>query len=187
MLSISAIVSEIADRRGSLKRNPSGIESDSLKQAIAEEYFDVWTCFNRYASSLLAEKKTLNVTNFCKIGWIRGSKPSDYRPYFSLADSFVQAFSLGESGKKLINSIPTRELAPIEEFNFSKAALKYSRGLTKDQMFTGLRFIVQALGNAMATNRNIAIDFECGRLTWLSGKGTFAFNSQVYSSNFKLE
>ena len=185
MLSISAIVSEIAERRGSLKRTPSGIQSDSFKQAIADEYLDVWMCFNRYASSVLAERKTMNITNFCKIGWIKGASNTEYKPYFSLADSFVQAFSLGESGKKLINTVPTKELAPIEELNFSKAAIRYSNGLTKDQVFTGLRFIVQALGKALASNRNLSIDFDCGRLSWASGKGTFAFNSSVYSAIYK--
>jgi len=176
MISIAQIVSDLADKRGSLKRNQTN--DDVTKQAIADEYQEVWDCFNRYLSAVLAEKKTLSVTNFCKIGWQKGLKAADYKPYFGLSDGLVQAFSLGEAGKRLVNPVPSRELSTVEEFNFSKAAIKFSNGLTKDQIFTGMRFIVQAIGSAMSQNKNLQIDFDCGRLSWSSGKSNFSFREK---------
>lgn len=69
----------------------------------------------------------------------------------------------------------------MEEFNFSKAAIKFSQCLTKDMMFTGLRALVQQLGEAVSEGRQLCVDFEFGRLLCNEHDPRFAFAAELYT------
>merc|ERR1740130_2039414 len=75
-----------------------------------------------------------------------------------------------------------RELSPFEDFNFSKAAIKYSGSLTKDQVFTGLRALVQQLGEAASNGQEIDLDFgSIGRLLVRAQEPRFCFSQAMLS------
>merc|ERR1719498_236646 len=71
-----------------------------------------------------------------------------------------------------------RETLAFEEFNFSKAAIKHSNSLTKDQVFTGLRSLIQQLGEAVSDGKDIDIDFgSVGRYLVKDKESRFSFGS----------
>jgi hypothetical protein len=148
-----------------------------------EDYVEVWDCYNRYCSALFKEKKGLNTTNFCKMGWVierrRQTGKNVCRPYFTLAESFCKGFGV-ETAKG--PSIPEKDFCPFEELNFSKAAIKYSTKMTKDQMFSGLRYLVQGIGEAAAKGMTVSIEFEQGRLIIQERKPRFAFDAKIYAA-----
>jgi hypothetical protein len=68
----------------------------------------------------------------------------------------------------------------MEELNYSKAAIRYSETLTKDQVFTGLRMLLHQIGDACGEGRNVSIDFEMGTLVCIEGEPRFAFAAELY-------
>lgn len=113
-------------------------------------------------------------------------KAKDFRPYFHLSDAFIRTFGLADHAKHLQPHIASsvRDLSPVEEFNFSKAAIKYSNSITKDQIFSGLRYLLQAIGELFKLNNKslVVIDFEVGRLQWCQDKSAFTFNPKIYKN-----
>lgn len=70
------------------------------------------------------------------------------------------------------------ELVPQEELLFSKAALKYSKNLKKDDMISGYKLLVQQAGRAMTQNRHVSLEFTFGRLVCQNFTVSFAFSQQ---------
>jgi len=52
----------------------------------------------------------------------------------------------------------------MEDFNFSKAAIRFSAQLTRDVVSAGLRALVQQIGQAMGQGRLVVLDLSFGRL-----------------------
>lgn len=102
--------------------------------------------------------------NLCRFAWqavrIRGRV--DVRPFFQLADSFCRSFR-ALNARNFMSPLDG-ELSSIEEFNFSKAAIRFSQCLTKDQVSAGLRALVQQLGTVVSHGRSISLHFSFGKL-----------------------
>lgn len=152
-------------------------KNDSMPSDIGE----VWRAFIRYAKACMEQRRGLHLQSFCKVGWqlIRGqSRP---RPFFQLTDQFLRAYAPNELRRQQIPSAD-RELCPFEDFNFSKAAIKFSNQLSKDQVFTGMKQIVQHLGEVICEGREIVIDFDgLGFLKCLNHEPSFVFGGAVYA------
>jgi hypothetical protein len=176
MYSLQSLLEEVAKKRGRL------LEKTKTQGQPSEDYAQVWDTLNRYVTACLVQKKGVNITNFCRVGWQLEKKRGNkivHRPYFQLADSFCRAYSVDEARRAPMP--PEKELCSMEEFNFSKAAIKYSQTLTKDVMFTGLRSIVQCLGEAISESKQINVDFEFGRLTCQNNDPRFVFPAEMYT------
>lgn len=93
------------------------------------------------------------------------------RPLFLVADSFVKTFRVR---RPRIHNIP--QLTPIEEVNFSLLAIKYSKNLTKDMMFSGIRDIVRKIGEFIFRGYEMQIDFPFGTLYAKESRVKFVFN-----------
>lgn len=143
MYTLDGLISEVARKRGKASKEGN------------IDYREVWHTYMRYLTSVLESRKGLNVSTFAKIGWQQDHK-SKYRPYFQLADQFARAYVNPEGCRP---SPSDRTPCPFEEFNFSKAAIKFSNQLTKDQVFTGLRAMLQQLGEAIAGGRDADVEF----------------------------
>eukprot|EP00392_Amoebophrya_sp_AT5.2_P010444 g10504.t1 len=78
-----------------------------------------------YIASCLDQKKGLNITNFCKIGYYKEKtrEGAKLKPFFQLGESFAQTFAV--DNKKAASKIDERDQCPYEEFNFSKAGIKF--------------------------------------------------------------
>jgi hypothetical protein len=143
-------------------------------------YVQVWDAFNRYITDCISKRQTLNVLNFCKIGWrVEGQTQGKtrLRPHFQMADAFTRAHGVDTK-----NQIPVNDklLTHVEEFNFSKAAIRFSNCLTKDNIFMGLRAMLQHLGHVVATGQPVSLDFEVGKLFSNERDVRFSFNSDLY-------
>lgn len=112
-----------------------------------------------------------------------GEKPVSTRkrrPFFHLAPAFAQSFGLGQNAKQVQQNSSVLQGNTCEEFNFSKAALRFSDGLTKDQVFSGMRYILQAIGECMRVASNtVIVDFDVGKLTFGSSRTDFRFNVKL--------
>mmetsp|Transcript_57872 Transcript_57872/g.154636 ORF Transcript_57872/g.154636 Transcript_57872/m.154636 type:complete len:545 (+) Transcript_57872:110-1744(+) len=157
------------------------VEDVSKKAKIKKSVLgEVWDTFNRYVTHNFDQQKGVQVTNFCKIGWAierRGSNVS-YRPYFQLLNSFSEAFQL--ETRSMAKDLPDKDFCPFEEFNFSKAAIKFSTSLTKDQMFTGLKHLRNQIGEAMSSGATVSIEFELGQLVCRDRRPDFFFVASIY-------
>lgn len=149
MLTLEGLVQDIIQRRGKLG-SKEGADS-------AQDYQEVWSTFGSYVRSCLEQRRGLQLNSFCKIGWTIQKKlgKTAYRPYFHFSDSFIRSY-LPEAARKHAQSV-AGDLCSFEDFNFSKAALKFSKQLTKDQVFTMLRALVQRIGDSIADGREMEI------------------------------
>lgn len=149
-------------------------------QADRSDYQKVWDAFNRYLTVTHQKRQTLNVHNFCKLGWrieeFQGK--ARLRPHFQLAENFMRVFN---AESKSHQCIPDRHFTSVEEFNFSKAAIRYSQSMTKDNIFMGLRAIVHQIGEATAAAREVSIDFEIGQLLCRDRDVRFVFMADIYA------
>jgi hypothetical protein len=145
-------------------------------------YDKVWDAFNRYLTETMNKRQTLNVPNFCKIGWrvedqLGPKHGARLRPHFQLSDAFTRVYGLETKSHPATADYC---LAKIEEFNFSKAAIKYSQSLTKENFFLGLRAIVQHIGDVTAQGTSVSLDFEVGKLISNDRDVHFAFDAELY-------
>mmetsp|Transcript_69663 Transcript_69663/g.167204 ORF Transcript_69663/g.167204 Transcript_69663/m.167204 type:complete len:544 (+) Transcript_69663:142-1773(+) len=172
MYTLDALVQDAEKRRRSAGTKDS--DADPL---------EVWSTFSSYARACLNQKKGLSLATFCKLGWAidRGyGRNIVHKPYFQLSDQFCRAFVPQELRR--IAPPGNKEFVPFEDFNFSKAAIKFSQQLTKDQVFAGLRAIVSLIGEALGDGREIDIEFgDIGRLVSRGGGAcNFVFASDLY-------
>lgn len=170
MYEIGKLLDDVVKSRGALRRGG---------QADKGDYEKVWDAFNRYLTVTHQKRQTLNVHNFCKIGWKieEHQGKARLRPHFQLAESFMRVFNLEARSHPCIAD---RYLTSSEEFNLSKAAIRYSQSLTKDNIFMGLRAIVHQIGEA-AAHEQVNIDFEVGKLICKDRNVEFVFLAEIYS------
>jgi hypothetical protein len=149
------------------------------------DYSGVWNSYIKYLVSCLEQRRGLQLGTFCKIGWqmekkaVQGGQPPKCSPFFQLTEQFARTYCPQEVGK-LKQPTGMYELCPMEDFNFSKAAIKYSNQLTKDNVFTGLRALVQQLGEAISDGKECDISFPgLGRFLVKDREPRFNFSGDV--------
>merc|ERR1719464_1096093 len=71
----------------------------------------------------------------------------------------------------------------MEEFNFSKAAIRFSQRLTKDNVSVGLRALTQQLGLVIGQSRPVALEFSFGKLISEEREVRFSFAADLYTAN----
>lgn len=169
------LLQDAASKRGKV----AGADSD------LNNYVEAWNAYVRYLTSCLEQRRGLNLPSFCKIGWmtekkmVQGGKSKSV-PFFQLGEQFARAYCPQEVGKTKI--VGDREVSAFEDFNFSKAAIKHSQQLTKDQVFTGLKALLQQLGEACSDGKDIDIALEgVGRLIVKDREPRFSFSHQIYA------
>eukprot|EP00931_Biecheleriopsis_adriatica_P102948 TRINITY_DN77851_c0_g1_i1.p1 TRINITY_DN77851_c0_g1~~TRINITY_DN77851_c0_g1_i1.p1 ORF type:complete len:530 (-),score=126.21 TRINITY_DN77851_c0_g1_i1:56-1645(-) len=175
MLSFDGVIQDIVQRRGKLG-SKDGNES-------AQDYQEVWSTFVAYVKSCMEQRRGLLLSTFCKIGWIVQKKQGKpvHRPYFQFADPFVRSYLSQEAARK--HAAPAQgDLCPFEDFNFSKAAIKFSNQLTKDQVFTMLRGLAQRIGELISEGKEVDIALgDVGKLTCRGDRDPrFVFSHQFY-------
>lgn len=167
MHSLDRVLEDIARQRGPLTKRGA-------------DYLDVWDAFSRYITAVMQQRQTLSVMNFCKIGWrveglVQGK--AKLRPHFQVAEAFARSHNLDLKGQV---SIPDKHFTAIEEFNFSKAAIRFSQSLTKDNIFMGMRAIVQHIGDVASSGQQMSLDLELGKLVCSERELRFVFLSELY-------
>lgn len=178
MYTFDRLLADVVRVRGPLLRGGADLGGTG-------SYQKVWDAFNRYLTSCIQKKQTLNVANFCKLGWRveeggRNGRSARIRPHFQMSDSFLRVYGIE---CKHHPSVSDKNLTAIEEFNFSKAAIRFTQDLTKENVFMGMRAIVQQIGEAVANGYTISIPFEIGKLRSEGHRGVrFDFAAELYLS-----
>lgn len=67
IVTIKDIIAEVATKRGNIKRVAAGSVSKTTIADVVAEYQEVWDTFNRYVTACVNDRKTVNITNFCKV------------------------------------------------------------------------------------------------------------------------
>lgn len=93
------------------------------------------------------------------------------RPIFILTDDFVKIHRVR---RQRIHHVP--QLTPLEEINYSLLAIKFSKVLTKDMVFAGLRDIFRKMGEFITRGYEMEIAFTFGVLRAKESKVKFIFN-----------
>jgi len=151
----------------------------ALAKRSADEMPQAWDALNRYISEVFGKKQTLNVSNFCRIGWKveDGLHQVQMRPHFNISEAFAR--SCRADSRSQLHAPPS--LTFVEEFNFSKCALRFSEGLSKDRLFMCLRAIIQQLTEAIASGREVSIEMEVGTLRSSHRVVTFNFLAEFFA------
>ena len=93
--------------------------------------------------------------------------PPKWKPFFHLSNVFAQSFGLTDGVRNIQHPDTLYRSGAIEEFNFTKCALRYSEGLSKDQFSGALRLVIQTIGESMRLRSNtVILDFDVGRLSY---------------------
>lgn len=170
MYKLDRLFEDIVKAKGPLRKGGQADKSD---------YEKVWDAFNRYLTVTHQKRQTLNVQNFCKIGWkieeLNGK--ARLRPYFQLAESFMRVFNVEAKSHPCVAD---KHLTASEDFNYSKAAIRFSQSMAKDNIFMGLRAIVHQIGDR-AAHEQLAIDFELGQLRCKDRDFQFVFMADLYT------
>jgi hypothetical protein len=97
------------------------------------------------------------------------------RPYFKLGESYCKG-----NGIPFKKELKGSELATAAEINYSLLAIRFSQSLTKDQAFTGLRDLLQQLGQVIGSGRKVSIQFHVGRLVAKERKVRLLFDVKKF-------
>jgi len=177
MYSLDALFQDVAQRRGQVQRTAENMSPS--------DYAEVWTAFVKYANFCLEQRRGLALNAFCKIGWQLEKKLQGaiFRPFFQFTEQFCRAYLSQEAIRKVgAMQNTSSELCPFEDFNFSKAAIRFSQQLTKDQVFTGLRALWQRLGEIIGEGREVEVTFgDLGKLVARGGEPRFVFAQELYT------
>mmetsp|Transcript_90541 Transcript_90541/g.255595 ORF Transcript_90541/g.255595 Transcript_90541/m.255595 type:complete len:529 (+) Transcript_90541:111-1697(+) len=174
MHTLDAVLREVASKRAKLKDT----------EGAGVDYAEVWATFIRYLKSCLEQKRGLHLPGFCKVGWqvqkqnVGGT--AVYKPCFQVTEQFCRTYCNQEALRKL-GATGGAELCPFEDFNFSKAAIKFSQNMQKDQVFSGLRIMTQQIGEWINEGKELDIEFgDVGRFFCKEREPRFAFSPEVY-------
>lgn len=154
---------------------------------------EVWAALDKYAASCLEQRQGLVVPNLCRIGWSSRIAQQEvavdgasgltkiYRPYFQIAESFSRAYR-AEPPPTASPPVREEDLCIFEDLNLSKAAIRFSNQLTKDQVSGGLRVLVRHIGEAFQRGRQLSIEFSFGELVSSERFLDFAFASHILAA-----
>ncbi|KAL3667462.1 hypothetical protein V7S43_007684 [Phytophthora oleae] len=124
---------------------------------------DVWRAFNDWIESRFNQGKGAHIATFATVTWetfTNSRNQAKLRPTFFLSDTFVKTYGLSQKRPPL----PSTNLSSLEDINFTKIAIKFSRNLTKDIVFCAIRDMVQKIGMVASTGVPMSISFKFGRL-----------------------
>ena len=154
-----------------------------------EAFDQLWDALNRWMKELMEDGRGANVHNFARFSWQthkpyigekgKGRYAKQLRPSFELADSFVRQHNILLKAQK--TPMPL-EVAPCEDINFTKLAIRFTDNLSKDAMFSGMRDVLRILGRAIGvtqTQTKVAIDFDIGTLFAKQRKVWFVFDREL--------
>ena len=161
---INDIVSERTRSEMKTGKNPRGVAF----------YVESWEALNSWIESRLRKRQGASVSPLGEFTWetkmIEGL--ASCRPIFLVGDSFVKDHHIRQ--KRFYK--PT-SLAKSEEVNYSKLAIKFSKSLTKDMVFSGVRDILKKIGDYIDRIYEIEIAFSFGVLYSKERRLKFEFDN----------
>lgn len=167
VFTLDHVVGELVHER----TNPS---SQNRAPRGSDFYYDSWESLNRWLESRLKNRLGGTVTPLGTFTWeFKDAEDGKRmcRPIFLLADSFRKDHHI--RGNKF--HPPT--VAASEEANYSLMAIKFSKSLTKDMLFAGVREMIKKIGDYVDRIIEIEIEFSFGVLRCKERRVTFEFDN----------
>lgn len=127
----------------------------------------------------------MHIATFATISWETCSNSRNQpklRPVFILSDTFTKTYGLQQK-----KALAPPVLASLEEINFTKIAIKFSRNLTKDLVFSGVRDMLQRIGEMAGTGASLSIAFDFGRLVAKNRCVTMVFDPMKFPRSLEDE
>ena len=164
------IISEVLSEKGRVVSVARGQTAEN-KETI---YRESWGALNAWIETKLAKKKGAEVPMLGSFTWElkhQGDGRVMSRPIFLMSDSFVK-----DHGVKRQRIHKSPDIVKAEEINYSKLAIKYSKSLSKDMVFSGTRDIIKKIGDFVDRSYEFEVEFSFGTLKSKEKKVRFEFN-----------
>lgn len=164
------VVADILNEKARVVTVSRGQTSEN-KETI---YRESWAALNTWIETKLAKKKGAEVPMLGSFTWEmkhQGDGRVMSRPIFLMSDSFVK-----DHGVKRQRIHKSPDIVKAEEINYSKLAIKYSKSLSKDMVFSGTRDIIKKIGDFVDRSYDFEVEFSFGTLKSKEKKVRFEFN-----------
>lgn len=159
---------------GDLVNERSNPESQNRAPRGSDFYYDSWEALNRWIESRLKNRLGGSVMPLGNFTWeFKDTEDGcrQCRPIFLVGDGFRKDHHIRGS------KFHPPKIAPSEEANFSMMAIKFSKSLTKDMLFAGVRDIIKKIGDYIDRIYEIEIEFSFGVLRSKERRITFEFDN----------
>jgi hypothetical protein len=137
-------------------------------------YRESWEALNAWIETKIAKKKGAEVPMLGSFTWElkhQGDGRVMSRPIFLMSDSFIKDHNVR---RQRIHKSP--DVVKAEEINYSKLAIKFSKSLSKDMVFSGTRDIIKKIGDFVDRSYEFEIEFSFGLLKSKERQVRFEFN-----------
>ena len=137
-------------------------------------YRESWEALNAWIETKISKKKGAEVPMLGSFTWElkhQGDGRVMSRPIFLMSDSFVK-----DHGVKRQRIHKSPDIVKAEEINYSKLAIKFSKSLSKDMVFSGTRDIIKKIGDFVDRSYEFEVEFSFGTFKSKEKKVKFEFN-----------
>lgn len=170
LFSLDDVISEVLADKARVNSVARG-QTVENKETI---YRESWGALNAWIETKIAKKKGAEVPMLGSFTWElkhQGDGRVMSRPIFLMSDSFVK-----DHGVKRQRIHKSPDIVKAEEINYSKLAIKYSKSLSKDMVFSGTRDIIKKIGDFVDRSYEFEVEFSFGILKSKEKKVKFEFN-----------
>lgn len=153
------------------------VRSYKIKELTAgaklEIYTTSWQSLNAWIETKLVKQKGAGITGLGCFAWEIKQKDGETscRPIFVISEAFVKNFNV-----KKERTFRLPRTTAVETVNFSNIAIKFSKTLTKDMVFVGIRDIIKKIGDLVSKGLELAVNFTFGTLFVKEKVVKFEFN-----------
>lgn len=145
-----------------------------IPQGKEDIYISAWQSVNLWLESRLRQRNGAELGLLGKFTWeFKKDKLGQisFRPIFILGSSFSKEHHI-RTQRLHYNQV----IAPCEDINYSKLAIKFSKTLTKDILFASVRDIIKKIGDFVDRFYDFQVEFSFGVMRSKQRKVQFEFN-----------
>jgi hypothetical protein len=137
-------------------------------------YEECWSTLNQWIETRLKKRLGASISPLGNFTWeiVLENNEKLVRPIFLLHESFIKDHHLKQ---KYFHK--PKNLAKCEEVNYSNLAIKFSKTLTKDMIYSGIRDILKKIGDYVDRFYEIDIQFSFGTLSSKDRRVRFEFDN----------
>ena len=144
-------------------------------QLTANAYLTAWMATMKWIDSQLRLSRGAALASFGKFTLSTGPSGSK-SPVFVLNEQFARRYGIHTE------VILKRKLEPIEDINYSRIALQYSKVLSKDAVQTCLKHLLNEISSKISSGIELSVNFGFGVLSARGKKVVFKFGGGGYAA-----
>ena len=152
----------------------------------------VWLALCKWIVDMFDKGKGVHVVTLMQLSWVPDEAEAEIygggkdglmvlRPVWRLSEGFEKSHKLSCKHKSDQRRPEDADvMAKMEEINFHKLAMRYSKSLTKDQCFSALRDMFRRLGQVVGVGRDAKVFFGVGDFCCSGNKAQFVFDGHYH-------